>query len=114
MESAMNATSTCLGAANLREYLLGRMSEPTAAAVETHVASCPECRKLLPTIWAEDDFVASFRDQAATPLPADPQLDQLAERLRGLLQTLPAGQEATMPPAGEAKPPAEPLSPDLE
>jgi eukaryotic-like serine/threonine-protein kinase len=108
----MNATSVCIGAADLREYLLGRMSEPTAAAVETHVASCPECRKLLPTIWAEDDFVASFRDQAATPPPADPQLDRLAERLHGLVLTLPVGHDATTPAVGAVKPPAEP--PPLE
>jgi eukaryotic-like serine/threonine-protein kinase len=114
MESAMNATSTCVGAADLREYLLGRMAEPTAAAVETHVASCPECRKLLPTIRAEDDFVASFRDQAATPLPADPQLDQLAERLHCLLQTLPIGSDATTPPDGEAAAPASDLEDTLD
>jgi serine/threonine protein kinase/Leucine-rich repeat (LRR) protein len=108
----MNATSACVGAADLREYLLGRMSEPTAAAVETHVASCPECQKLLPTIGAEDDFVASFRDQAATPPPADPQLDRLAERLHGLVLTLPLGHDATMPADGAVKPPAEP--PPLE
>jgi len=104
MESAMNAISACVGAADLREYLLGRMSEPTAAAVETHVASCPECRKLLPTIWAEDDFVADFRDQAGRPQPKNALLDRLAGDLYGLLRSLPTDRNVTPPAAAEATP----------
>ena len=60
----MNATTTCPIPAKLQEYLLGRMSDTTAAAIEEHLASCPECRKRLPTIKAEDAFVADFRAQA--------------------------------------------------
>jgi anti-sigma factor RsiW len=60
----MNKLSACPGPGGLQEYLLGRTAEATAAAVEEHLASCPACREKLPTIRAEDDFVAAFRAQA--------------------------------------------------
>ena len=86
----MNATSACPGLANLREYLLGRMSEAPSAAVEAHLAACAECRKLLPTVPAEDDLVADFRSQAGRPEPATALLDRLAGDLRGRLLPLDA------------------------
>ena len=97
----MNATSACPGLDGLREYLLGRMSEAPAAAVEAHLAACAECRKLLPTVQAEDDLVADFRAQAGRPEPATALLDRLAGDLRGRL--LPP--DATTPADAERWPP---------
>lgn len=107
----MNTVSACPGAASLQDYLLGRTSEAAAAAVETHLTSCPGCRRLLPTIRAEDDFVADFRTQARRPQPKNALLDRLAHNLRGLLDSLPTGRDATPPADGEATaPPAGPAA----
>ncbi len=57
------------------------------------MAACPECQSRLPSIQAEDEFVSGFRAQAATPPPADNLIDQLAERLRGLVLTWPAAPD---------------------
>ena len=81
----MNVMTACPDLAGLREYLLGRMSEAPAAAVEAHLAECAACRKLLPTVPAEDDLVADFRSQAGSPEPAGALLDRLAGDLRGRL-----------------------------
>jgi WD40 repeat protein/tRNA A-37 threonylcarbamoyl transferase component Bud32 len=97
----MQAVSTCPEPASLQDYLLGRVTEATAAAVEKHLASCPQCRTRLPRLQAEDDFTASFRAEARTPDPSDPQLERLAERVRALLRAAPAGDDTT-PPAAEA------------
>ena len=94
----MNATSTCSSLDVLQEYLLGRMPDDSAAALEQHLASCLECQKRLPTIAAEDDFVTGFRGQANTPQPSGPDIERLVERLSGLVQTLPSGQDVTAPP----------------
>jgi RNA polymerase sigma factor (sigma-70 family) len=94
-ESLMNALSGCPGATGLKEYLLGRVSDRKAASVEAHLATCPECRELLPDIRAEDDFVADFRAQARHDPLKHAVLDRLAAELRVLLQILPTEHDAT-------------------
>ncbi len=100
MESAMNPTSACLDSDTLRDFLLGRTSDATATSVEAHLESCAACQEALPSIRAEDAFVAAFRAQAHRPPPKNAVLDRLAGDLRGLLQCLPAS-------AGEATPSAD-------
>ncbi len=68
--------------------------------MEAHLESCPACQEALPSIRAEDAFVAAFRAQAHRPPPKNAVLDRLAGDLRGLLQCLPAS-------AGEATPSAD-------
>jgi anti-sigma factor RsiW len=95
----MRAVSTCPEPAGLQDYLLGRVTEATAAAVEQHLASCPECRNRLPGLRAEDEFTATFRAEARTPEPSDPQLERLAESVRALLRAAPAGGVVSSPAA---------------
>ncbi len=45
LEWFINATSTCPLQALLQEYFLGSTSDATAASMEAHLASCPDCRK---------------------------------------------------------------------
>ena len=96
----MNPTSACLDSGTLRDFLLGRTSDAAATSVEAHLESCPACQEALPSIRAEDAFVAAFRAQAHRPPPKNAVLDRLAGDLRGLLQCLPAS-------AGEATPSAD-------
>jgi len=116
----MNVTTACPDLAGLREYLLGRMSEPSAAAVEAHLAACAECRKLLPTVQAEDDLVADFRTQAGRAEPAGALLDRLAVDLRGRLlppdatKAQPAPARREPPPVVEAMRAQESWLPGLE
>jgi tRNA A-37 threonylcarbamoyl transferase component Bud32 len=98
----MNALSVCPGSAGLQEYLLGRVSDLKAAAVEAHLATCPACRNLLPDIQAEDDFVANFRAQAGYEPSKSALLDRLAADLRVLLQVVPTDLDATAVAGGEA------------
>jgi serine/threonine protein kinase len=105
-ESVMTATPACPAPAALQEYLLGLVPEEAAALMEAHLSSCPDCRKLLPTIRAEDELVAAFRAQARRPTPRNALLDRLAEGLRGLLSTPPTGHDATPSAALEATPSA--------
>jgi Leucine-rich repeat (LRR) protein len=102
-ESAMNPLSTCPSPATLQEYLLGGLSDAVAASLEEHVASCPGCRALLPTLRAEDDLVAAFRAQAGRTQPKNALLDRLAGDLHVLLRTVPTSVEATPATAGCAE-----------
>ena len=68
--------------------------------VARHLESCPACQEALPSIRAEDAFVAAFCAQVHRPPPKNAVLDRLAGDLRGLLQCLPAS-------AGEATPSAD-------
>ncbi|HVS36450.1 MAG TPA: protein kinase, partial [Gemmataceae bacterium] len=97
----MNTVAACPDSPTLQEYLLGRMSEEAAAVVEAHLASCPDCRKRLPAIPAEDDFVAEFRAQGLRPQPNDALLDRMVDRLRGVVRVLPVGQDTPPPVASE-------------
>jgi anti-sigma factor RsiW len=95
----MNAVSACPGQRSLQEYLLGGLSDATAASLETHLTACPTCRALLPTLRAEDDFVADFRAQVQRPQLKNALLDRLAETLHRVL-----GRDATPPADAEATP----------
>jgi WD40 repeat protein len=87
----------------LQEYLLGRISEATAAAVEEHLASCADCRQKLPGIEAEDDFVTDFRARAGMRQPKNPLLDRLAGNLHRLMYCdLPTSHDMTHPVDGPA------------
>jgi tRNA A-37 threonylcarbamoyl transferase component Bud32 len=102
----MNAVSACPGPASLQEYLLGGRSDATAASMEEHLAACPACRALLPTIRAEDDFVADFRAQARRPPSDDGLRDRLANDLRRVLGGDPAAAHHATPPADAEATPA--------
>jgi hypothetical protein len=89
----------------LRRFLLGLVSEDEADPIESHVAHCEHCLRLVPTVAAEDGYVAAMRDQAATgPEPPDATVAAVIERLSSLppdaLLLADRGSADTPAPAG--------------
>jgi serine/threonine protein kinase len=83
----------------LERYLLGRVPEVQAVQVERHVAGCGSCLDRLQALPAEDLYVTAMRSQAgARPLPANPAVVALMERLNHLRPPAPAAYFAPTPP----------------
>lgn len=73
--SAAAAAEVCPSAANILDYVDGRLAETNAGAIHDHLPYCAACR----------DIVLSFREEAVDdrlPLPGAGELDRPASRAR--------------------------------
>jgi len=70
----------------LFEYLDGELSEEQSAALDEHLTTCPDCRRLV-------EFERSFRERYIEPLRPDPAPERVRDQIALLLDALPDGQK---------------------
>lgn len=75
----------CSQQMNVERYFDG--ASPDAAAVQTHLGFCADCRAHLATL---ERMRAGFAARKAVPEIADPQLSTFMHELRGRVETAPA------------------------
>ena len=83
----------------LRDYAVGKLDDPTAESVNTHVESCPPCRQRVAELTS-DSFVGRLRDAQARP-------DSHAHLISSTagLSMLGSGADSPPPPPASTLPP---------
>ena len=76
---------TCSQQMNVERYFDG--ASPDAAAVQTHLGACPECRAHLASL---ERMRVGFAVRKAVPEIADPQMSAFFHQLRDRVETAPA------------------------
>lgn len=86
IECVMEHRVDCPTPDQLRAYLLGVISDPDAAALDSHIDICPTCAATLEVVHVGDTLVDAIRSGAEAVDDVDPDLDdKVTQRLR-LLQ----------------------------
>ncbi len=102
----MPAAPRCPDSDQLRQLLLGRLSDDAAERLERHVEQCGRCARLLPTLHTDDSLVEAMRARAAVELPPGE-----VKTVRGLMSRLHQLRAAGVRPQGEASPMSTHLAP---
>jgi tetratricopeptide (TPR) repeat protein len=111
----MRENVDCVDSLTLATFLLGRMAEEEAAALEQHLEHCPQCKAELLRVRAEDGLVEALRAGPPFHGGADQAvIDALVECCRVLTPPTVAQAGATtvdvaagVPPADQAEPTSE-------
>jgi serine/threonine protein kinase len=91
----MLASHDCPEAAELKDLLLGRVSDDRAGLLETHVGECPDCQSKVDGLIANLPWIGTLRDAPAAPSSDQEagledmiaRLDDMAAQVSSLLWT---------------------------
>jgi serine/threonine protein kinase/WD40 repeat protein len=88
----------CPQPGELRQHLLGEISEPRASALDEHLAECLSCSSVVDRSASSDTFVDAVRAAGKGVDRADgPDLERVLERVKALRpQPVAAGEDATI------------------
>jgi len=102
MDCSMPAAG-CPDERTLRDFVLGRLSEPTAGDLESHLVDCPKCGRTMDAVGGHDSLMETLGQARALASQPAPQLLNLVQRLKELPANV-AAMAATRTPLPDRTP----------
>src|SRR5437016_2255739 len=91
----MVATTPCPDLQSLQEFVLGKLPEPSAEQLESHLAACGRCVAALQSLRTDDQLLDAMRQQSGGDATPHAAVQQLMEKLSRLPQVATHSGEET-------------------